>query len=632
MANRLKICGIVVLFGSFCLAGVNAASVSLLTQDKDILDLPQRLNRLDQILEQKRQKFFIPGMAIAIVKNDKVIYSKGFGWADLENKEPVTPNHIFAIGSASKAFTSALIGMIVDEGKMDWDDPVQQYLPYFSMKPKSSDPQAKVTIRDCLTHRSGFIRTNMIWLMSGLSREDVLKKANDAVPWLEFRKNFLYTNIMYMAAGVAAAAAGDSDWDRLVQERIFKPLDMANSFTSMEDLPTEKLALGYIWDDVLEKNFRNPRRNMDNVGPAGSINSTVLDMARWIILHLKRGKIGDKELLSEESHDEIWRKQFEIGGGQSYGFGWFLREWKGKPAVEHGGGIDGFSAQVTMLPESNMGFVLLTNLTSSPFPASAADVVFGTLLDTAAAPVQKTGPVKKLVPEDTDNQSREQLLDKILTLRKSGERKAALQDMGIIRLKGKASIPHSGIKGTFSWTIDGADRFCQTQDYGPFGYLGLAVDGERGQKMTYWLPMVELYGHYLEQGRQANLLAVVGEWRDFYKDIRFLREEKRGTETIYRLQMIGSQTPPVTYLVDSETCDVLSSGTPILRLGSASRMPEAAIYEDYREFGGLRFPSRITYSNNYIGQIILEIEEIETRIDDTGIAFSLPGTPINKVK
>ena len=204
--------------------------------------------------------------------------------------------------------------------------------------------------------------------------------------------------------------------------------------------------------------------------------------------------------------------------------------------------------------------------------------------------------------------------------------------MGIIRLKGKASIPHSGIKGTFSWTIDGADRFCQTQDYGPFGYLGLAVDGERGQKMTYWLPMVELYGHYLEQGRQANLLAVVGEWRDFYKDIRFLREEKRGTETIYRLQMIGSQTTPVTYLVDSETCDVLSSGTPILRLGSASRMPEAAIYEDYREFGGLRFPSRITYSNNYIGQIILEIEEIETRIDDTGIAFSLPGTPINKVK
>ncbi|MFC2168615.1 serine hydrolase domain-containing protein, partial [Acidobacteriota bacterium] len=595
----------------------------------------QRLEKLSEILEQKRQENHIPGMALAVVKDGNIIFTQGFGWADIEKREPMTPNHVFAIGSASKAFTTTLIGMMVDEGRMTWDDPLTRFLPYFTMKPKSPDPDAVLTIRDCLTHRSGFIRTNMIWLLSGLSREEVLKKVTEAVPWMEFRKSFVYTNIMYMAAGVAAGKAGDSSWDTLIKKRIFAPLEMTHSFTLFDERPIENLANGYIWDDVQKQNFRNPRRSMDNVGPAGSVNSTVLDMAKWIIFHLNNGKIGEESLLSEESHNEMWSKQFDIGRGRYYGFGWFLRDWRGRPAIEHGGGIDGFTTQVYMLPEENIGFVLLTNQTSSPFPAAAADLIWGILLEDAdeplpKAPVEKSAPSKNKISSETNNQSQALKIEEILALRKPGERKAALEKMGIIRITGTATIPQSGLKGTLTWTIDGADRHYQKQDYGSFGHLSVAVDGDSGQRMTYWLPLVELYGKYLDQGRQTNLLAVVGDWKDFFADIRFLREDNRDGQTIFRLQMTGGNSPPQTVLVDSETGDILSAGTQVLRLGSASRLPEAAIYKDYRDVNGIRFPFHITYSNNYLGQIILEITKIETNLEDKNISFLVPGEPINK--
>lgn len=142
--------------------------------------------------------------------------------------------------------------------------------------------------------------------------------------------------------------------------------------------------------------------------------------------------------------------------------------------------------------------------------------------------------------------------------------------------------------------------------------------------------MLELYGKYLDQGRQANLWAVVGNWKDLFADIRFLREDNRDGKTIFRLQMTGGDAPPITVLVDFETGDIQSVGIQILRLGSASQLPEAAIYKDYREVNGIRFPFQITYSNNYMGQIILEIEKIETNLKDKNISFFIPGEPINK--
>ena len=343
--------------------------------------LEQRLDLLVEKLEQQRQTLHIPGMAIAVVKDDEVILAHGFGVTNIETETPVTPETIFAIGSSTKAFTSTLIGMLVDEGKMDWDDPITDYLPYFTMNIESQDEKASVTIRDLLSHRTGFVRMGLLFASGEVPREEVLHDATAAEPWVGFREKFYYSNVMYMAAGIAAGEATGTDWDTLITERIFEPLGMDSSSTSIIDAQEDpRLSLGYLWDEDLQAYKYKPMRNVDNIGPAGSINSNVLDMAEWVRLQLGLGESEGHRLISEEQLRETWTGQIEIAGGVSYALGWMLREWQGQPVIEHGGNVDGFSAQVALLPESNLGFVLLTNASVSPLPAQSINMVWDTLL------------------------------------------------------------------------------------------------------------------------------------------------------------------------------------------------------------------------------------------------------------
>ena len=343
--------------------------------------IEQRLDRLVEDLEQQRQTLHIPGMAIAIVQDDEVILTHGFGVADIENETPVTPDTLFAIGSSSKAFTSTVIGMLVDEGKMEWDDPVTDYIPYFTLDIDSEDENAEVTIRDLLCHRTGFVRMGLIFASGALSREEVLRAATAAEPWTGFREKFYYSNVMYLAAGVAAGDAAGTDWDALVAERIFDPLGMGNSTTSASQVEGDpRLSLGYIWDDGLEAYKHKPMRNVDNIGPAGAINSNVVDMAQWLRLLLGGGVYQGNRLISEEELQETWTGQNEIAPGVSYGLGWMLSEWEGQPVVEHGGNVDGFAAEVALLPQSNLGFVLLTNVSVTSLQQLSLNTVWEALL------------------------------------------------------------------------------------------------------------------------------------------------------------------------------------------------------------------------------------------------------------
>jgi CubicO group peptidase (beta-lactamase class C family) len=344
-------------------------------------ELQQKLDLLVEQLEQQRQTLHVPGMAIAVVKDDEVILAHGFGVSNIDTETPVTPETIFAIGSSTKAFTSTLVGMLVDEGKMSWDDPVTKYLPYFQMNVESDDESAEVTLRDVLSHRTGFTRMGLLFASGQIPRDEVLLDSTKAEPYVPFREKFYYSNVMYMSAGVAAGKAADTDWDTLIKERIFEPLDMDSTTTSV--LQAEKdsrLSLGYLWDEDLQVYEYKPMRNVDNIGPAGAINSNVLDMAQWLRIQLGRGEYEDRRLISEENLRETWTKQIDITEGIGYGMGWMIREWEGQPVIEHGGNIDGFSAQVAMLPESNLGFVLLTNASVSPLPPLAINMVWDTLL------------------------------------------------------------------------------------------------------------------------------------------------------------------------------------------------------------------------------------------------------------
>jgi len=349
------------------------------TTDTELLE--QRLDLLVEQLEQQRQTLHVPGMAIAVVKDDEVVLTHGFGAANVETETPVTPETIFAIGSPTKAFTSTLVGMLVDEGKMSWDDPVTKYLPYFQMNVESDDESTEVTLRDVLSHRTGFTRMGLLFASGQIPREEVLLDSTKAEPYVPFREKFYYSNVMYMSAGVAAGKAAGTDWDTLIKERIFESLDMDSTTTSV--LQAEKdsrLSLGYLWDEDLQVYEYKPMRNVDNIGPAGAINSNVLDMAQWVRLQLGLGEYEGQRLISEENLRETWTSHIEIAEGVGYGMGWMIREWEGQPVIEHGGNIDGFSAQVAMLPESDIGFVLLTNASVSPLPPQAINLVWDTLL------------------------------------------------------------------------------------------------------------------------------------------------------------------------------------------------------------------------------------------------------------
>jgi len=344
-------------------------------------ELQQKLDLLVEQLEQQRQTLHVPGMAIAVVKDDEVILTHGFGIANVEKEVPVTPETIFAIGSSTKAFTSTLVGMLVDEGKMGWDDPVTKYLPYFQMNVESDNESAEPTLRDVLSHRTGFTRMGVLYASGQIPREEVLLDSTKAEPYVEFRKNFYYSNVMYMSAGVATGRADDTDWDTLVKERIFKPLDMDSITTSVTQAEKDShLSSGYLWDEDLQAYEYKPMRDVDNIGPAGAINSNVIDMAQWLRLQLGRGEYEGRRLISEENLRETWTTQIDITESVGYGMGWMIRKWEGQPVIEHGGNVDGFSAQVAMLPESNLGFVLLTNASASFLPPQAINMVWDTLL------------------------------------------------------------------------------------------------------------------------------------------------------------------------------------------------------------------------------------------------------------
>ena len=371
--------------------GVAITPPAAFGQEKGNDDFATRLANLEKRIEEERKKQHIPGVAIAVVKDDKVVLAKGFGYRDMETEQPVTPETLFAIGSTTKAFTATLIGMLSDDSKMSWDDPVDKHIPDFRLKVDTGDD--KVTVRDLLCHRTGYARMSVLWAAGRLTRPEVIELAATAEPLGDFRKKFLYNNVMYMAAGQAAGKAADSDWESLVAARILDPLNMTDSTTSITVAQKdERLAKGYLWNEEKQEYKRLPMRNLDLIGPAGSINSNVKDMAQWVRFQLGKGEYEGKRLLSSEAHAETWKQQIEMTPGAGYGLGWMLQEWNGKKVIEHGGSIDGFAAQVTLLPEHNLGYVLLANVTATPLQQKSIDIVFSSLVGDAS---DNSGNVKR---------------------------------------------------------------------------------------------------------------------------------------------------------------------------------------------------------------------------------------------
>lgn len=335
---------------------------------------PAPLSGFDEYADKARRDWEVPGMAIAIVKDDKIVFAKGYGVRKIGENTPVDEKTLFAIGSSSKAFTSAAIAILVDEGTLKWDDRVTKYLPEF----ETYDPYVtrELTIRDLLTHRSGLERGDQLWYGTENSREEILRRTRFIKPTWSLRSTFGYQNLMYLAAGQVVEKVTGKTWDAFVAERIFSPLGMNDSNTSITAFKTGG-NVSTPHSKVDDKVVAIPWRKIDNIAPAGSINSSVTDVAQWIRVQLGQGTFDGKKVFSAATAREMHMPQtvIRLEGAQgltypeahflNYGLGWFLSDYKGRKVVEHGGAIDGMRAEVAIVPEEKLGVVVLTNLGGS---------------------------------------------------------------------------------------------------------------------------------------------------------------------------------------------------------------------------------------------------------------------------
>lgn len=351
-----------------------------------------QLAAIEKAIDDKRKEFGVPGLSLAIVKDDQIIYMKGLGVKDYEKNVPVTPDTLFAIGSTSKAFTSMLALMSADEGKLSLDDSPKKFLPYFKLR--DNDADAKITIRDLLSHRSGLNRTDLAMVTGMLSREELIQVAAMAKPTAKLGEKFQYQNVMYTAAGEAVARAENSTWDKLITTKIFQPLGMKNSDTTVAEMQkSTDFSFGYDYNAATKVTRKLPQREIGPAAPAGAINSSARDMAQWVRFMLAGGVYNGKRLVSEKSFNEALAKQMKVGGPVDYGLGWFLRQWNNHKVAEHGGNIDGFNAQVALMPDQKLGFVLLTNVTASSLGSFAMTTIWKNLVVDPTATEEKTaGP------------------------------------------------------------------------------------------------------------------------------------------------------------------------------------------------------------------------------------------------
>ena len=328
---------------------------------------PQQLHSLVQRIFEA---WAPPGLAVAVVRNDSLLWARGYGVREVGRPKTVDEHTLFAVGSTSKAFTTTALAMLVEEERLRWDDPAALHLPGFQL----FDPAVTryLTVRDLVTHRVGLARGDRLWYGTEYAREEILHRVRFLEPSWSFRHTFGYQNVAYLAAGEIVPRHTGISWDDFVAERIFAPLGMTRSTTSVRRLAgRDNVAQPHVWrDDEFQV---IPYRNIDNIAPAGSINSSAEEMSRWLRLHLNRGVFQGQRLLSETSVEEMhtpWMilpthgglaTSYEVGHFLFYGLGWFLQDFRGRRVVQHGGGIDGMTTFLAIVPEEGLGVVAITN-------------------------------------------------------------------------------------------------------------------------------------------------------------------------------------------------------------------------------------------------------------------------------
>lgn len=322
----------------------------------------KELQGIEDLINQALKDNCLPGAAVAVVAGGRVVYAQGFGFRDLEARKPMTPDTLFPVGSTTKAMTATVLGMLVDEGRLKWDKPLRDYLPTFRLK----DPvvSERITLRDLLTHRSGLPGHDLVWLNNNdITRAELVARLAYLEPNCDLCERWQYNSLMYMTAGYLAGQVSGGSWEEVMQKRLFGPLGMVRSSFSVTDSQRDD-DFAYPYRSNGRSAERIPFRRLAVIGPAGSVNSSVNEMARWLLFNLSGGKTGDRQLIAPATLAEIQSPQMVTGKRlrrgvlQSvYGMGWNVEVYRGHRRVEHGGGIDGFSTSAMLFPDDDLGIV-----------------------------------------------------------------------------------------------------------------------------------------------------------------------------------------------------------------------------------------------------------------------------------
>lgn len=328
--------------------------------------------QIDSLVERTLETFRVPGIAVGVIKDGKVIHAKGYGVRSLKTQEPVDAHTLFAIASNSKAFTTTALGILVDEGKLDWDTKVTAIIPEFKMY----DPYvtAEFTIRDLLCHRSGLglgAGDLMFWPDSAdFTKAEVIHNLRYLKPVSSFRSKYDYDNLLYVVAGEVIARLSGMPWEEFIETRIMKPLGMNESAASLSRVKDKSNIINAhapLGDEIVPI----ASHLGETTNAAGGINSNIQDLSKWVIMHLNDGKYGadlQQRLISEKNHREIWSPQTILKDGtvyqtsfSMYGLGFQLNDENGHLVVSHTGGLAGVVTKISMIPDLNLGIIVLTN-------------------------------------------------------------------------------------------------------------------------------------------------------------------------------------------------------------------------------------------------------------------------------
>lgn len=329
------------------------------------------LAALDRYVAKAVHDWHVTGLAISVVKGDSLVFARGYGVKDVRTPDRVDEHTRFAIGSTTKAMTSAALGMLVDEGKLRWDDRVIDHLPEFRL----FDPYAtrEATIRDLVTHRTGLPGTDLMWTREPMTPNEMLRRLRFVQPSSSFRSTFEYQNVVYAIGGMIVERVSGMPWDAFIKTRIFAPLGMNESealTNGVERKPNVATPHAPVGDSARVV----PIRTTDPVASAGSVWSSVADMSKWMRFILDSGRVGSKRLISPATFTELVTPQIRATAalypalalskphGFSYGLGWFIQDYQGQVIWMHTGSIDGMSAIIGLMPDKRVGVYVLANI------------------------------------------------------------------------------------------------------------------------------------------------------------------------------------------------------------------------------------------------------------------------------